>query len=222
MLNITTTPINHPHTEIELVDQCKVVYGGVSWPSKRQGCAVVVAMTNKKHYDTNDMYLLAEYESFDTRKLIRKCAALDTQFKPALWIGDDKNETADKFIQELRVELKNQARSGAAVRNIVLSTSMILEIRKLYSYILPKLKELLDPEHRVLFLKNSNIVNYLSLIEQEEIVELEQGEFPAIEALALAVIEMKNHYPAEEQKIERDRVGYRHTEKRPQSPMVMG
>jgi len=222
-IDIKTTPINHPHTDIELVEQCKVIYGGVSWPSKREGCAVVVAMTYQKHYDTYDIYLLAEYESFDTRKLVRKCAALDTQFKPALWIGDEKNETADKFIQELRVELKNQTRSGVVTpRNIIISSTMILEIRKLYSYILPKLKMLLESGHRVLFLKDSNIVNYLALVEQEEIIELEQGEFPAIEALALAVIEMQNHYPVEKQEIEKDRIGYRQSGKRPQSPMVMG
>jgi hypothetical protein len=219
MNDIRTTPLNFPHTEIELVNQCKAIYGGVSWPTKRPGFAVIVAMLFDKHYDNHDMYLLAEYESFDTRKIVRQCGAMDKQYKPLMWIGDDKNSAADKFINEMMKDVKSYP--GVKTRSFFVCSTLMFEIVQLYSYILPKLKELLELEHRVLFLKESNIVNYLASIEQEEIESLKLGDYPAIEALAFAVIEMREHSPVEEKLIERDRVGYRHTKKRPTSPMVM-
>jgi hypothetical protein len=44
-----------------------------------------------------------------------------------------------------------------------------------------------------LFLKDSRIVEYLREIGEGAEIELELGEYPAIEALAFAVLEMKSH-----------------------------
>jgi hypothetical protein len=51
----------------------------------------------------------------------------------------------------------------------------------------------MHPERRRLFLKDSKVANYLGEIEESEITELERGSYPAIEALAFAVIEMLDH-----------------------------
>ena len=42
-----------------------------------------------------------------------------------------------------------------------------------------------------MFLKDSKAANYLSRIEPGEVVDLQLGDYPAIEALAFAVIEMR-------------------------------
>ncbi len=44
-----------------------------------------------------------------------------------------------------------------------------------------------------MFLKDSKTKNYLGEIEPSEVVSLELGDYPAIEALAFAVIEMRKY-----------------------------
>jgi len=44
-----------------------------------------------------------------------------------------------------------------------------------------------------LFLKDSKTKNYLGEIEPSEVVTLELGDYPAVEALAFAVIEMRKY-----------------------------
>jgi len=69
----------------------------------------------------------------------------------------------------------------------------MLDMEQLYPFILPQIKELLDHERRQLFLKDSKVVNYLSAIEESEITTIELEDYPTIEALGLAVIEMRSH-----------------------------
>ncbi len=212
MQDVKTSPLNHPHTDVELRNQCKVIYGGVSWPAKRPGFAVIVTMLYEKHFDTHDIYLLAEYESFNTRELVRQCGALDARYKPALWIGDNRNAAADRFINEMASELHKATgieqyraeRQGPSQRSFYINPTMMLEMNQLYAYVLPHLRNQLEPDRRVLFLKTSKLVDYLADIEDGHIAELQPGDFPAIEALAFAVIELRNHYPADRPDENRD------------------
>jgi hypothetical protein len=181
--------------DVELDSQCKAIFGGVSWPAKRPGFAVIVAMSHEKHFESHDIYLLAEYETFDMRELVRQCGVMDAQYKPMTWYGDDKNEAADRLINELAAELRSPRTSPAPRRCFSVYRTMLVEIKQLYAYIFPHLKRLLDPKRRMLFLKDSKILNYLAAIEEGQIAELELGAYPAIEALAFAVIEMKDQYP---------------------------
>lgn len=194
--DIKTTPLNYPLSDLELTNQCKVVYGGVAWPGKQQGFAVIIAMMYEQHLDSHDIYLLEEYESFDTRELVRQCGAMDARYKPAMWIGDNRNNAADRFIREMDDELQSPATPTAARRSFYICPTMMLEMNQLYAYMLPQLKMILDPERRVLFLKNSKVLDYLANIEEKEVADLQFGAYPAIEALAFAVIEMRSHYPA--------------------------
>jgi len=203
--DIKTTKLNYPLSDLELTNQCKVVYGGVAWPGKQPGFAVIIAMMYEKHLDSHDIYLLEEYESFDTRELVRQCGAMDARYKPAMWIGDNRNNAADKLINEMASELqspatpvlpKSRQRPWVARRSFCVFPTMMTEMNQLYSYMLPHLKRLLDPGRRVLYLKDSKVLSYLSAIEESGIADLKFGAYPAIEALAFAVIEMRSHYPA--------------------------
>lgn len=194
--DIKTTPLNYAHTDLELSNQCKVIYGGVAWPGKQPGFAVIVAMVYEQHLDSHDIYLLEEYESFDTRELVRQCGAMDTRYKPAMRIGDNRNNAADRLINEMADELKSPTKSMVTRRSFYVCPTTMTEMNQLYAYMLPKLKRLLEPERRVLFLKDSKVLTYLIAIEESEIADLQFGAYPAIEALAFAVIEMRSHHPA--------------------------
>jgi len=189
-----TAPINYPLTDLSLAG-CKLVCGGVSWPTKQPGYATVLAMAPEKHFEGHDIYLLAEYENFDMRELIRWCGAADTRYRPLVWVGDDRNAAADAIINEMSVELRTPERGiEFPARTFTVCPTSLLEMPQLYSYILPHLKRMLDPDRRMLYLKQSNIASYMLAIEEAEIAEMKLGDCPAVEALAFAVMEIRDHF----------------------------
>lgn len=170
---------------------CKSVYGGVSWPGKRPGFAVVIAMDRTRHIDNHDVCLLDEFESFDVRELVRQCSVLDFKYLPDQWIGDWKNDAAQQFMQQLESENRTHSRP------LNLSWTAMFDMEQLYLYILAEIRRLLSTDRRQLFLKDSKIRGYLIEIAGGEIADLERGAFPAIEALAFAVIEMRRRSEAD-------------------------
>jgi hypothetical protein len=184
-----TAPLGHPFSQRELEIKCKGVYGGVAFPGKNPGFAVVIAMDKEKRGDNYGIYLLDETECFDIRELIRLCDVLDQKYEPKLWIGDRSNDAGYHFIRELNAE---RQKSEKQARRFNLYQTPILHMENLYPYILGHIRSLLDPDNRQLFLKDSKIVNYLSAIETGKVVELQLGEYPAIEAIAITVLEMRN------------------------------
>jgi hypothetical protein len=163
---------------------CKAIFGGVSWPGKRPGYAVIVAMDLHRRFESYEVCILAEYESTSIREMVRQCDILDYTYEPKKWIGDWKNDAADKFIRELNSEKTKQ------VPKFSVNLTPMLEMENLYPYMLDELKRLLDVNRRMLFLKDAKVVNYLSEIEAEDITELKLGEYPAIEALCFGVLTM--------------------------------
>ena len=181
---IETAELGHTFTWTELHRQCVTVYGAVAWPGKRPGFAVIVGMNCY-----NKMYRLEEYESESIRELVRKCGALnfkfyDLNFQPYSyrWFGNDKNDAACKFIYEMNQ--KNRERFS-------LNGSSILDMSQLYQFMLDKLGEFLKTDEKSLFLKESKVRNYLSSIESSEISDMELGEYPAIDAVAIAAIALQ-------------------------------
>ena len=187
---IKNAELGHTFTREELNRQCLAIHGAVSWPGKRPGFIVVIGM------GMNDkMYLLEEYESESVRDLVRKCGALNFKFhtfKPYSylscqyrWFGNYKNDAASQFIGEMNQETKNRER-------LSLNLSSILDMSQPYQFMLDKLGEFLKADEKCLFLKESKVKNYLSNIESSEISNMELGEYPAIEAVAMAAIELQN------------------------------
>ena len=64
-------------------------------------------------------------------------------------------------------------------------------MEQLYSYILDELKRLLDKDRRQLFLKDSKLHGYMFQPQASDLASIEFGDFPAIEALAFAVLELE-------------------------------
>jgi len=163
---------------------CRAIFGGVSWPGKRPGYAVIVAMDKFRRFESYEVCILAEYESTSVRELVRQCGVLDYQYEPKKFIGDWKNDAADKFIREMNSERTKQEHKFSV------NLTPMLEMENLYPYMLDELKRLLDANRRMLFLKDAKVVNYLSEIEAEDIASLELGEYPAIEATCFGVLTM--------------------------------
>lgn len=183
--DVKNARLGEPFENKALKSCCKAVYGGVSWPGKRPGFAVVIAMDRTRRIDNHDVCLLDEFESFDIRELVRQCSVLDFKYLPDQWIGDWKNDAAQQFMQQLESENRTHGRP------LNLSWTAMFDMEQLYPYILAEIRRLLSTDRRQLFLKDSKIRGYLIEIAGGEIADLQRGDHPAIEALAFAVIEMR-------------------------------
>jgi len=161
---------------------CRAVYGGVAWPGKRPGFAVVLATSQLKQDDTGsyEICLVDEYESSDMRELVQQCGCLDVRWEPDLWVGDTHNGAAEEFIFRMNQDSE---------RYFDLGPACFLDMQPVYPYILSTLKGMLGEKNRRLFLKDGKVINYLGEIEPGKIAELGRGDFPAIEALGDAVEE---------------------------------
>lgn len=177
-MDIKTAPLGHEFTQAELRNQSRAVYGGVAWPGKRPGFVVVLAIVRSQEPPSWEIYLLDEFESFNMRELIQYCGLMHSKYEPYMWVGDTTNDSAEEFMYEMRDD-----------SDFYLSETDLTEMEPFYPYILGKLKELLNPKHRRLYLKNSKLLNYLGEIEPGEDAELERGDFPALEALIYPVVE---------------------------------
>jgi len=177
-------PLGYAWSPMELRRWCRTVYGGVAWPGKQPGFAVILGMGRQQHLDGFDIFLLDEAESPDMRALVQQCAALDDRYEPKVWIGDNQNDAAGRFLRELNGQRRHRPLS--TIR------PSLLDMQQPYQYILPELRRLIDRDRRQLFLKDSRILEYLASIKPDELVELEFRDYPAAEALAMTVIQMRS------------------------------
>ncbi len=170
----------------ELKECCTGVYGGISWPVKQAGFAVVVAMKSFETFGRqhHEVCLLDEVESADMWELIERCSGLDLKYDPSEWIGDNENSAADRIMQEMS--------SDSKLRMFSLTPASTASLDRPYQYMLQSLRRMLREDRRTLFLKESKVIGYLQEIGENAEIELELGEYPAIEALAFA-LEGKGH-----------------------------
>ncbi|MBC8468934.1 MAG: hypothetical protein H8D56_05635 [Planctomycetes bacterium] len=193
MIDIRTSKIGQEFTIEELKQQCKMICGGVCWPGKRPGFAVVLGMSHDKHFDNHDIYLLDEFENMDMWELIKQCGVLIQKYQPTMWIGDRKNDAADRFIRELNATFKRPEMPYLKQLYLSVCWTPILDMKNPYPYIMSEIKKLVDKKRRQLVLKDSKTKNYLGDIEPSDVADLQLGDYPAIEAMAFAVIELRRH-----------------------------
>ena len=179
---VKAAPLGQTFDTKALRESCTAVRGAVSWPGKNPGFVVIIAMNRFKHFsiERREIVLLDEIETRDMWDLVRKCAALNLKYEPATWFGDPDNATAQRFIREMGRERQT---------TFSLIPTPIVQIDRPFQYMLQSLRRMLKLEDRVLFLKDSKILDYLGQIVEDEETELELGAFPSIEALAFAALE---------------------------------
>ncbi len=198
-MNAETAPLGYSWDPCELYQYCQVTYGAVAWPSNRSdklpGFAVVVGLAHERHFGGHDVYLLAEAETLNMQELVAHCAVLDGQFQPERWISDTRNHAADLFIKAVNAESRTPDPRPLEQRNdrrtLRLTRPPLLDIERPYEFFIPQLRKLLDENHRQLFLKESRVKEYLSRILADDAPSLEWGDYPAIEAVCLAVLEIR-------------------------------
>ncbi len=181
------------------------VYGAIAFPGKNTGYAVIIGSCRREEFEKAEFYLIAEVENCNSRELVRAVSALDLKYTPELWYGDPDDSAGKAFIFELNEELKRKFQMPYVLSKrlryntgiIEITKTAIIEMDEPFQYILPILKRLLSKEkQRRLFIPpSSKILKYLSEIKRDdEIATLQFGDYPAIEALAFAVIEMQSNF----------------------------
>ena len=193
IIDIKTAELGQGFTIEEYKSQCKAIYGGVSWPGKRPGFAVVLGLSHDKHFDNYDIYLLDEFEHIDMWELVKQCGVFIEKYQPTTWLGEKLNDAADRFIQDLNIKLRRPEVSNQKQLYFSVCSTSILDMKNPYPYILSEIKRLMDQDRRQLVIKNSKVKNYLSDIEPSEVIDLQLGDYPAVEALAFAVIELRRY-----------------------------
>jgi hypothetical protein len=199
-----TGELGHAWSKADLRKRFKAIFGGAAWPAEGAGCAVVAGLSRERHFDSYDVYLLDEFESPDTRELVRRCGVLDYRYKPAQWIADPGNQAADRFLRELNEERIARAPQdhGPGWRSIItvdpprllsVRRSILFDDPRPYAFLLPELRRLLDESRRQLFLKNSRVRESLAAVEPNEMATLQLGTYPAVEALGFTVVELRDY-----------------------------
>lgn len=157
------------------------IYGALAAPGKGRGFAVIVG---KEKLAAERVVLLEEIEAGDIRQLVRECAALDYFYHPEVWFGDTDNPTLTDFIREA-----NKDNEAPGDRPFKLRRTKLLDKKNdLFSYILPMLRNLIERGH--LILKDGMTKTFLSQPQEADLSTIEMGDYPSIEALAFAVLEI--------------------------------
>jgi len=172
-MDTKTAELGYDFSRKELKQQCKIIYGGVSWPGERMGFAVVVGMDKSPHFDSHDIYLLDEYENWDMWKLVKQIIYLKFKYKTDKWVGDNKCQAADRLIKKRNAELSQNGRTQQLEPFSICPTPILMAdspTDRPYYSMLSEIRELLDEDQ--LELKDSKIKNYLG-IKPEEVATLQ-------------------------------------------------
>lgn len=167
------------------------ILGAISWPGKKPGFGIIIGQKHEISFLSHDLIQLDEVEDNDIRTLVRACNGLDCFYQPVCWITETKNSAGDKFIREI-----NRERNKNSFRT---RRSPLLDMKEAYQYFFPMLRELLTPDRRQLFLKEEGkLKGYMFMPQEQELPTLQFGDYPAIEALAFAVMELSKAINTEE------------------------
>ncbi|MFH1883805.1 MAG: hypothetical protein ABIL62_14000 [Planctomycetota bacterium] len=168
----------------------KRIYGGLSMPGQRQGFISIIGETNALNVTGDrDLVLLDEAEDFDAKKLIELASGLDFRYRCEHWYGDTKGPVSKMLIREMN--LFNRGPEGNKdARDLVISHTRVLDNPKPVQFIYPVLKSRLENVSQKLFPPNSLVASYMRQIMPEDVASLQIGDYPAIESLSYAVLEL--------------------------------
>lgn len=175
-----------PRFSIDEDRKYKKIFGAVAWPGKRAGFAVIIGQRAEW---SGACVLLDETEAADIRQLVRACGGLDYFYRPDGWYGDSENRAACEFIREMNQENRQQHNIGRT--DFVLRRSRILDIKNVFDFVYPTLKKMLAKGS--LTLKDSKLTEYMLQVQASDLPAIDFGDYPAVEALAFAVLELERN-----------------------------
>jgi hypothetical protein len=185
----TLLTLAHPWTPETLRDHFAAVQGGVAYPGRRPGHAIVAGLCTPKTRDDLEIHVLAETESPDLGELLRACRGLAKQYRLAgalrsdlfRWIGDGEQVGANRIIWRLNEE------DERACDQLTVETTTLIDAPSPYLSMFSVLSELTRPDRKRLFLHGSLAAHAMNEVPPDEVASTKLGEFPAIEALAVVV-----------------------------------
>jgi hypothetical protein len=164
------------------------IAGGVSYPGKRAGFALIAGLRTIDRGEHCEVYVLDELESVDLRKLLCWCHATGSRYNIApdpnqsfRWAGDYKHATAGRITGEINDQNRSQPHRDTLS---ICGSSLLDSGVKFYAYIPSIIKERREQSHPSLFTRGSPVENYLNSIQSDHPADLRLGDYPAMEALA--------------------------------------
>lgn len=188
-------PLGYPWQTAELCHCFEAVRGGVAFPGKNPGFAVVAGLRRLRGDNIHEVCLLDEVESDDMGALLRQCAGLGYKYQMDLarqcfeWIGDAKNTAAS----EICCEIADESQRRGPGEPVIVSSPITDMGPGAYGYMVSAIKQYATAEHKELFLNESKAELYLQQVKPSDIVDLHFGAFPAIEAVAFVLMDLREH-----------------------------
>jgi len=167
------------------------IVGGLAWPGKRSGFALIVGEHFKGHpaYSTPIYRILSEMEADNIPSLLDQVADAHAFFKAETWLADTEYGAGRRLTRELNEELEKNRKP-----EIELVKAPFVSSPTGFVYLFSTIKKILDPEHKRLFLgEGSRLSTYLLEPHSGQIGDIQKGEYPAIEALGYVVAYMENN-----------------------------
>ncbi len=212
MFNIRTSRLGQHIEYVDMIDATQAVWGGIAWPCEdRAGYIVVVGACKERRPGGYELCVLDDYESFDVRKLVRQCVAMDLKYwvswrridqsgdPEGRWLADETHDAARDFLREANDEFRRESRLYQSLqkpRKIRIRHTALLEKEYLYDFLLPQIKLWLQPDRMLLYLKDSKVALHLQefdAIDASDISGLKIGDHPAVEALGYVTVELQNY-----------------------------
>ncbi|NLT75183.1 MAG: hypothetical protein GXX98_01565 [Planctomycetes bacterium] len=186
---LRTLPLGHAWTPQTLQQHFAAVVGGVAYPGRRPGHAIVVGLCHPRDRDDFEAHVLDESESEDLGALLRACRALGKRYRPAgmglydlfRWIGDGKHVGAREIVYRLNGEPGNE------YNRLSIGSTTMLDDPTPYLSIFALLSDLTRPETKRLYLHGSQVQLAMHEIPRDEVAETKLGTAPGIEALGFVI-----------------------------------
>lgn len=187
-MKLKDRPLNEVLDERQRKRLYTVIVGGVSWPSKQDGYAILLAMGRETTFSPWCAYAIEEYETSDIYKLIRHCCQLQLKWEPDRWVADIENDAAFEIVARTNMEFERD--KGDAWEGFPASPPIILDHKRPYEFISPTIRKNLQEDRKRLYLKNAKAEYMMTLLETREISNYKWGDFPHLEALCFALMDI--------------------------------
>lgn len=172
------------------------IVGGVSWPCRQPGYAVILGFGRDSEVEPYRIVVLDECIDFDLQELYIQATILDQKWSPHKWFADTDNEAAQQIQFDYYRECE---KDNPRHERMYITPALVLGTMKpelLYGYILPKIRSHLKHDRKKLFLKDSQVRQDLEKIDDGDLPDFNMGDRPSIEALAFALLEIEKVHEA--------------------------
>lgn len=164
------------------------ICGGIGWRWKQPGFIVAVGenLEKDKNLDVYHRFILKEYETFDTLKLLNMALDYRDNSKVKPWLGDPDNEVEMMSLKKVNEKLPFEF-------HLSIQWAPHSDDPKAFEFYLDMLERGVNP-YKVLHFGKSRIADILKTeINPDNRSSLSVGDYPAITALGSVLGYMDSH-----------------------------